>query len=267
MSLFGSEKVSEHLWRITMPCGVCAYLVKGSKQAALLDTGFGIGDLKGYVESLIEVPYIVLLSHGHLDHAGGAGQFKEVFLNEKDWALEKWHCSLEKRLYDVHNGPGGIPEGVTDNDLLPSRTAPYRPLDEGDNFDLGGVTVKPIAVPGHTTGMLVFLLPEERAAILGDACGEGTLLKKEALPEYKEALCHLETFALDFDIVLRNHGSFWSPKQIVADNLALAGEIIAGEDAAYPTEIMGIRGCLGRPPEHPGKCGNIFYAAAAQAAW
>ena len=156
-----------------------------------------------------------------------------------------------------------MPDFVTDNDFLPSRTAPYLPLNEGDNFDLGGVTVKPIAVPGHTKGMLVFLIPEDRAAIFGDACGEGTLLQfKDCAPieTYREGLRHMERYADEFDAVLRNHGSFQSPKQILADSIALCGEILARTDAAIPAEVHGERGLQARPTEHPGKVGNMIYS-------
>lgn len=261
--MFTCERVSEHMQRIITPCGVCMYLVQGRDRAALLDTGFGFGDLKGYVESLTDTPYVVLLSHGHLDHAGGAGQFEQVYLNEKDWPLEKWHCTLERRLDDVHHGPGGMPEGLTDADFLPSRTAPYLPLDEGDDFDLGGVTVRPIAVPGHTKGMLVFLIPEDRVAIFGDACGEGTLLLfKDCAPieQYREGLRHMQQYADQFDTVLRNHGSFQSPKQILADSIELCGEILSRSDAAIPTDFKGEPGLLARPQVHPGKAGNMIYS-------
>lgn len=262
MSIFTSEAVSQHLTRIISPCGVCMYLVEGSERAALLDTGFGFGDLKGYVETLTDKPYVVLLSHGHLDHAGGAGQFDEVYLNEKDWALEKWHSTLEHRLDDVHHGPGGMPDCITDADFLPSRTAPYLPMNEGDDFDLGGVTVRPIAVPGHTLGSLVFLIPEDRIAIFGDACGEGTLLLFQycaPIETYREGLRHMQVFSDQFDIVLRNHGSFESPKQILEDSIELCGEILTRTDAAIPAEFKDEHGLQARPKDHPGKVGNMIY--------
>lgn len=263
MSIFHSERVSEHLLRIISPCGVCMYLVQGRERAALLDTGFGFGDLKGYVEGLTNTPYVVLLSHGHLDHAGGAVQFDQVYLNERDWGLTKWHCTLERRLDDVRNGPGGMPDCITDGDFLPSRTAPYCSLSEGDDFDLGGVTVRPVAAPGHTGGMLVFLIPEDRIAIFGDACGEGTLLLFQycaPIETYREGLRHIRQYADQFDIVLRNHGSFQSPKQILEDSIELCGEIMARTDAALPTEFHGERGLLARPQDHPGKIGNMIYS-------
>ena len=262
MTTFTSERVSEHLTRIITPCGVCMYLAEGTERAALMDTGFGFGDLRGFVETLTDKPYVVLLSHGHMDHAGGAGQFDTVYLNERDWELEKWHATRERRIWDVHHGPGGMPEGVTDNDFLPSRTEPYLPMDEGNLFDLGGVTIRPVAVPGHTMGSLVFLIPEDRVAIFGDACGENTLLlfaESAPIAAYQEGLLHLRDFEGQYDTVLRNHGNFCSPKQILADNIELCGDILDGTDAAIPEKFFAQEGCLGRPKEHPGKVGNILY--------
>lgn len=262
MPAFTSEHVSEHLTRIITPCGVCMYLVEGTERAVLLDTGFGFGDLRSYVDSLTQKPYVVALSHGHMDHAGGAGQFDTVYLNQKDWELEKWHSTRERRIWDVQHGPGGMPDGVTEKDFLPSRTLPYQNVDEGDDFDLGGVTVRPIAAPGHTAGSLIFLIPEDRIAIFGDACGEHTLLlfaESAPIADYRLGLLHVQSYADQFDVVLRNHGSFTSPKQILADNIELCEDILAGRDAAIPSDFFGQKGCLGRPEKHPGKVGNILY--------
>lgn len=262
MTTFTSERVSEHLTRIITPCGVCMYLAEGTQRAALMDTGFGFGDLRGFVESLTDKPYVVLLSHGHMDHAGGAGQFETVYLNKRDWELEQWHATRERRVWDVRHGPGGMPEGVTDDDFLPSRTEPYLPMGEEDLFDLGGVTIRPVAVPGHTMGSLVFLIPEDRVAIFGDACGENTLLlfaESAPIAAYREGLLHLREFEGQYDTVLRNHGNFRSPKQILADNIELCGDILNGTDAAIPEKFFAQEGRLGRPKDHPGKAGNILY--------
>ena len=128
---------------------------------------------------------------------------------------------------------------------------------------VGGVTVKPIAVPGHTEGMLVFLIPEDGIAIFGDACGEHTLLLFQncaPIETYREGLRHLQQFAGQFDTVLRNHGSFQSPKQILADSIELCGAVLARADAAIPAEFHGEHGLMARPEEHPGKVGNMVYS-------
>ena len=40
---------------------------------------------------------------------------------------------------------------VADEQILPARTAPWQPLGDGQLFELGGVTVKVAALPGHTS--------------------------------------------------------------------------------------------------------------------
>lgn len=267
MSYFQTQQVTKHIRRLILPCGVCVYLVQGSQRAALLDTGFGIGDLRAEVERQTKTPYQVLVSHGHLDHAGGASQFGRVFLSQADFALEKRHNTWQRRYDEILTGPGGPPEGFTPQQLCPDRIEPYAPLADGDVFELGGVQVEAIAVPGHTAGMMVFLIPEDRAAIFGDACGEMTLLSRQVLPEYAAALRRLQKQQDRFDLILRNHGTFCSDHRILNDNLELTEEILAGRDAAVPLEMMGVSGFAGRPRQHPGKFGNIFYADAKNATW
>ncbi len=262
--IFTHERLSQHVTRIVMPGSVCVYLVEGSERAVLLDTGFGFGDLRGYVEGLCDKPYDVVLSHGHLDHAGGAGQWQDrpVYLNERDWELVEWHTTLERRISDVHHGPGGMPEGVSDEDFLPDHTGEWVNVDEGNVFELGGVDVSFIAVPGHTPGMLVPLIEPDRMAIFGDACGEQTLCQfGESLPmaDFKQSLLHLKEFEDRFDEVLRNHGTFCSPKSLLDRNLMLCERVLAGTDDHVPVEIHEMPGLLASAEKGPDIHGNIVY--------
>src|SRR5208283_5822654 len=60
------------------------YLLVGSERALLIDTGSGFYDLKGTVEKLTKLPYEVVVTHGHPDHAGGIGQFDTAWINPAD---------------------------------------------------------------------------------------------------------------------------------------------------------------------------------------
>lgn len=262
MVKFVSEKVTNHIIRIISPCEVCMYLIVGNKRAVLLDTGFGVGSLKKYVDNLIDVPYDVIVSHGHLDHAGGAGEFEKVFFNKRDWELEKFHCTNERRLFDIYHGTEISLDKITEEDFISFRTQSYESVEEGMNFDLGGITLKPIAIPGHSLGSLVFIIPEERVCITGDALGEHTLLhfpESGSISEYKKSLIHLNMFKNEFDIVLRNHGSYVSDKSILEDSIELCEEILERKDAKVPVIIHEFNGLMGRYEVHPGKSGNIIY--------
>src|ERR1700688_5005457 len=56
-----------------------SYLIVGTKQALLFDTGMGIGNLKAVVARLTSRPIVVLNSHTHDDHVGDNWQFPFVF--------------------------------------------------------------------------------------------------------------------------------------------------------------------------------------------
>jgi glyoxylase-like metal-dependent hydrolase (beta-lactamase superfamily II) len=47
-----------------------SYLVIGTEQAALIDTGMGIGNIQTEVKRLTDLPVIVINTHGHFDHIG-----------------------------------------------------------------------------------------------------------------------------------------------------------------------------------------------------
>src|SRR5713101_7496187 len=56
-----------------------SYLIVGTKQALLFDTGMGIGNIKAIVARLTSRPIVVLNSHSHDDHVGDNWQFPIVF--------------------------------------------------------------------------------------------------------------------------------------------------------------------------------------------
>src|ERR1700741_5318401 len=56
-----------------------SYLIVGTKQAVLFDTGMGIGDIHSLVSRMTSRPIVVLNSHTHNDHVGGNWQFPFIF--------------------------------------------------------------------------------------------------------------------------------------------------------------------------------------------
>ena len=63
---------------------ICEAFDGAQDKAMLVDTGFGIGDLKGLVESLTALPVFVVNTHNHGDHVQGNPQFGKVYIHSMD---------------------------------------------------------------------------------------------------------------------------------------------------------------------------------------
>ena len=68
------------------------HLICGECGALLLDTGYGIGNLKSVIEQLTDKPVSVFNTHWHGDHTGGNSQFENVYMHEFD--IPYWKESL-----------------------------------------------------------------------------------------------------------------------------------------------------------------------------
>lgn len=261
---FTNEQLSPTITRIRDGSDVCMYLIQGSNAAALIDTGYGIGSLKEYVETLTDKPYQVYITHGHVDHAAGAAPFSQVYMNLQDMETFQRHCTIEfrKDMLAQHNL-------VVENDeFLPQRTEPFSPLCDGDVVDLGSVTIRWIHVPGHTPGTMVPLIEQERTVIFGDACGVGVLLALEeslSVETYLHSLQKLKEFEPQYDTILRQHGTCQSTRKVLDDNIQNCIRILNGADDAQPVEIHGVeafRACACDPKTGVilnGQEGNIIY--------
>ena len=243
------------------------YLVEGTERAALIDTGYGIGDLKGYIKTLTEKPLIVLITHGHLDHVAGAGQFEQVYMSHADIALAKEHSLVEKRKEAIQHSAPQLFAKLADEDFISPFTGEFLPLQDGQMFDLGGVTLKLLALRGHTSGIMAVLNVQDRTIMLGDACGVGVLLclpESTNIEDYRANLLNTRQYKPLYDQVLREHGAFESPCSVLEDCIEACDNILAGTDDAVRTEMMGLVAyrafavdAKGRRLD--GKEGNVLY--------
>ena len=126
------------------------YLLEGDERALLIDTGWGCGDLRRYVEQLTEKPLIVVDTHGHLDHAGGNGWWPEVHM----------HAGAAS---DADHLPP-LPERLE----LPFPGYQKVFVDDGFVFELGGREVEVIVIPAHAAGSIALL--DRRTGML--FCGD-----------------------------------------------------------------------------------------------
>ena len=264
---FKTEKISPRVTRIFAFNTELMYLVEGDDRAALLDTGSGFGSLRACVEALTDKPVTVLLTHGHTDHALGAAEFEEVYMNPLDEAVYAKHSAMPYRAHSGAMWPDFAK--LCPDQIIPAMPfSDMRPLHEGDTFDLGGETVECFACPGHTPGTLVFLLREERMLLSGDACNDRTFLFDEftsSVEDYRKALVVLDAqTAGRYDRVLLSHGDGEGVPDMLRRVIEVCDDILAGRSDAQPFEFLGDCALLAKACGPDGKRldggrGNIVY--------
>jgi ribonuclease BN (tRNA processing enzyme) len=108
-SWFEVYKVSPGVFAIYEPHQseeTISYLIVGTKQALLFDTGMGIADIHKVVSQLTPRPIVVLNSHTHDDHVGGNWQFNFVYSMDTDFTRANAKGSREAAQEEI--APGEI---------------------------------------------------------------------------------------------------------------------------------------------------------------
>ena len=272
MKIYTPTRLTPHITEIRDVTGVSAYLVVGDEKAVLIDTCTGIKGLKELVEGLTDKPVTVLLTHSHGDHSGSVADFETVYIHPDDLKFltgaAQGAGGIGMRLGFANGNVPGAP--FTESDLVadPPADKEYKLLSDGMTFDLGGISVETIHVPGHTAGSCTFLFPEERSMLYGDALNSNTLLacrESVTIEAYQKGLQHLKTYEDRYDTAYYSHGPAIGPKSCLEDNLDLCEKILDGTDFAEEQPFMGGgTACLAAEREgfmerKDGRFGNIVY--------
>lgn len=208
-TIYKVRKVAKKVWAIVENNTVNIYIIEGKDSALILDTGYGLGDLKSYIKKLTKLPLIVVNTHGHGDHVGNDHQFDEVYVHQRDFWIIKHAYSSEKR----HNSVASKFAGKSEAELkeLTNVTPPKLvPVKEGHVFDLGGRKLHVIEVPGHTQGSICLLDIKNKILFAGDNNNALVwLFLKECMPLeiYLQSLQKIEKRMNDFDVIMPGHNT------------------------------------------------------------
>jgi glyoxylase-like metal-dependent hydrolase (beta-lactamase superfamily II) len=196
------------------------FLIEGPEKAFLIDTGFGLGDLKGLLKEMLgDKPVIVANTHSDFDHAYGNYQFDTVYCHEYEEPIirSKMNPLVWDYLFD-ENG-NGVWADFDRNDLVPFKEYELIGVKDGHIFDLGGgYEIELIHTAGHSMGHAGFLDKQARIFFAGDdacvgglqCCGGGQ--EKFEHKEYAsvEALCKQMKKMVarmdEFDGIFPSHG-------------------------------------------------------------
>ena len=245
--IFGSYmawKIDEVTWVISFMNGTeFMYLLEGEEKALLLDTGYGAGNLRAFVESLTDKPIVVANTHYHPDHSAGNGEFEKVYLSA-GYVIDA--PSVEN--------PGAVPFDIT---KMPHPDYEKVCIGDGYTFDLGGRTVEVLEVkPAHCNSSLFYLDRGHRMLFPGDDLEAAQVMMydnsanpdapyevKSRILAMRENMERIKALSDDYDYILPNHNGTPISKAYIDDFIGLADAIFAGtatieDDLHHPYVAM-----------------------------
>jgi len=195
--------------------------LRGRDRDLVVDTGNGIGDLRGELEPLVEGrEMIAIATHQHFDHIGGLHAFEERWCHPAD-------ANGLRRPFELALLRDDFPEGLEDEirwfgyeppelvvtavpwsgfDLRGWRTPatePTRLIDEGDVVDLGDRVLEVLHVSGHTPGSIALWDAGEGLLFTGDTAALDDPLSTEDETAFVRSLERLR--ALPVELVCAGH--------------------------------------------------------------
>ncbi|MEO5374169.1 MAG: MBL fold metallo-hydrolase [Alphaproteobacteria bacterium] len=139
----------------------CSETMKG----AAVDPGGDLDRITRTAEAKGVTIEKILLTHGHIDHAGEAGILAKSLgvpiegphRDDKPWLDQ---MTDQARMFGVTFG---------------KRFTPDRWLEDGDTVTFGTIVLSVLHCPGHSAGHVVFFEPSSRVALVGDVLFQGSI--------------------------------------------------------------------------------------------
>jgi hydroxyacylglutathione hydrolase len=192
-----------------------------TNRAAVIDPGGDLPKISAAVAQAGVTVEKILLTHGHLDHCGGAAALARdlnVPIEGPHEADRFWIARL-----DDDARQWGVPAEVFE---------PSRWLDDGEQVTVGDLTLDVLLCPGHTPGHVVFHHPASQLAIVGDVIFAGSVGRTDFPRSDPEALITSIVTKLwplgDDTVFLPGHGGVSSFGRERASNPFVGDAVLAG---------------------------------------
>lgn len=137
---------------------------EATRRAAVIDPGGDLARIRQAIAKSGVTVEKIWLTHGHIDHAGGAAELGEM-LGVPIEGPHQGDLFLLENLAMTGRGYGMSARNVT----------PDLWLAEGDVLEVGELRFDVLHCPGHSPGSVVFASAEQRFAIMGDVLFRGSI--------------------------------------------------------------------------------------------
>jgi glyoxylase-like metal-dependent hydrolase (beta-lactamase superfamily II) len=223
---------------------VWMFLTVGPEKALLVDTAYGLGDIKGLCDQITGgKPLYVAVTHEHFDHAYGACRFDTVYCHEY---LAPYLAMQNEHQWDYLFDEYGdnIWVQFDRKDLPKFRKYEIEGQKDGFIFNLGGdYEVELIYQGGHSAGHAAFLDKKNRLVFTGDniicdtsgcgsvnAPGRGPHGENQLLKAYRDNLKRLVDRMGEYDHVFPAHFMVDIDKSILPNEMDAIDQILANPD-------------------------------------
>jgi len=224
---------------------VISYLIVGTKQALLFDTGMGIAKMRPVVESLTSVPVSVLNSHTHPDHIGGNYEFDNILGLDTPFTKKNagGNSDMEiKSWVDRNHICGSLPAGFDANKYSSRAFQISRLIKDGEVIDLGNRRLTVLRTPGHTPDSLCLLDSEHRFLLTGDTFYPGPIYlfsPETDFNAYVQSIDRMVAHQNEIDELLAAHNEPLAPATTLSKLKTALAQIQSGK--SKPIENDGLK--------------------------
>ncbi len=232
---------------------VWMYLIIGPEKAMIIDTAYGLGDLKGLADEISGgLPLIVVNTHTGPDHVLGNVRFDKVYCHEYEIENIRNKCHPQAWDYLFDENGNNIWLQFDKEDLPEYKDFEIVGVPDGHIFNLGGdYDVELVWTAGHAPGHAMFLDKKGRYLFAGDdvcsdviGCGGGPRpgsVNSEYcnLSSYRDCLDKLVKRLDEFDYIFPGHFMINLENSLMQNILDALNEVIADpDDYDYKTESV-----------------------------
>jgi hydroxyacylglutathione hydrolase len=149
----------------------CAILWdEASKAGMVVDPGGDVDRILAAIDQTGAIIEKIVLTHGHLDHAGGAAALRDALTAQYGTPIPVE--GPDRRDEFLLNG---IADQAAAYGFDAANVTPDRWLTEGEILTLGPHRFEILHCPGHTPGSLVYVSQVSRFALVGDVLFQGSV--------------------------------------------------------------------------------------------